>query len=206
MTNFSRVLAIGAHPDDIEYGCLGMLLKMSPQTEKHLFVASMGSAGDPTTGEQRVEESRKALSLVRPETLYFRKKAGIDKKDFEEVLQDIFKLVEKIKPDLILTHGPHDTHQEHRELYEITIAAARRSKATILSYGILSNTLEFRPHYFVDIGEVYSQKKGALREHRSQAQKFYMQDEHLDIFHAHNYASLHGVRFCEAYEIVRMFA
>lgn len=206
MLNYDRIIAIGAHPDDIEYGCLGLLLKMSSSTMKHVFVASMGSKGDPSTGEQRVEESRRALSVLKPETISFRRKAGIEKADFEELLNDIYALIEKVKPDLILTHGPHDTHQEHRELFDISVAAARRSKASILSYGILSNTLDFKPQLFVDISEVYAQKKRALAEHRSQAQKFYMQQEHLDIFHAHNYASLHGVRFCEAYEIVRMFS
>lgn len=206
MLNYTRIIALGAHPDDIEYGCLGLLLKTSSQAEKHIFVASMGSKGDPSTGEQRVEESRRALSLVKPETMQFRRKAGIDRGNFEEIMGDVYQLIEKVKPDLILTHGPHDTHQEHRELYEITVAAARRSKASILSYGILSNTLDFKPQLFVDISEVYALKKKALAEHKSQVQKFYMQQEHLDIFHAHNYASLHGVRYCEAYEILRMFS
>lgn len=206
MINPKKVLAIGAHPDDIEFGCLGYLLKLNAAVEKHLYVASLGSAGDPSTGIVRKEESIKALQCVKPKSVHFRAKTGVESTDFHEVLQELTGLVTDVNPDLILCLGPHDTHQEHRRMYEIMIAAARRSRASILTYGILSNTLDFKPSHFVDIGEVYSEKKAALKVHASQKDKYYMTDEYVEIFHSHNYASLHGLRYCEAYEIVRIFS
>ena len=66
--------------------------------------------------------------------------------------------------------------------------------------------MDFKPTQFVDIGEVYAQKKQALKKHVSQSDKYYMTDEYIEIFHSHNYASLHGVRYCEAFEVVRIFS
>ena len=206
MFDVKKVLAVGAHPDDIEFGCMGFLLKQSTSVEKHVYVASLGSVGDPTTDLRRQEESLNAMSSLKPKTMNVRDKAGIEEKDFNDILSALTLMINDINPDLILGLGPSDTHQEHRRIYEITCAAARRSKASMLNYAILSNTLDFKPSIFVDITDVYDKKKLALRCHVSQKDKYYMTDEYLEIFHSHNYASLHGLRYCEAYEVVRIFS
>ncbi len=206
MMQYEKILAIGAHPDDLEYGCFGLLLKQPPSSSIHLYVASLGSAGDPTTGPKRRSESIAAFDLVRPKSVLFRDKAGVSQDDFHIILDELTEIISRVKPDLILTLGPHDTHQEHRTIFEVTSGAARRSKASILAYGILSNTLDFKPQIFIDISEVYAQKKQALRAHQSQSERAYMKEAYLDIFHANTYASLHGLGPCEAYEIVRIFA
>jgi LmbE family N-acetylglucosaminyl deacetylase len=200
-----KILAIGAHPDDIEYGCFGYLQKSRSESEIHLYIASLGSAGDPSSGQSRKKESCEALSLLSPKSLYFRDKVGIEHSDFQEILQELTQLIQTVQPDLILSHGPHDSHQEHKRLYDITMASARRSKASVLAYGIVSNTLDFKPHFFIDIEEVYEKKRAALRFHKSQSEKTYMSEEHLKIFHSNTYASLHGVKYSEAYEIIRIF-
>jgi LmbE family N-acetylglucosaminyl deacetylase len=205
MISTDIVLAIGAHPDDIEYGCLGFLLSLKPSKAKHIFVGSLGSIGDSSSGKHRENESRQALQGLNPASLTFRQATGLQPKDYESISDEIYQLIENIKPDLILTMGPHDTHQEHRLIFEATISGARRSKASILSYGILSNTPQFSPNFFFDVGEVFETKKTLLKEHQSQKQKYYMSEEYLNIFHGHNYAALHGFRFCEAYEVVRLF-
>ena len=205
MIQFGKILAIGAHPDDIEFGCMGFLLKQGAGVEKHIYVASLGSAGDPSTGPARQQESAQALASLKPTSIHFRREKGIEAGDFNIVLDQLTSIIGDIQPDLILTLGDHDTHQEHRRIYEITLAAARRSRASILAYGILSNTLDFKPALFVDIGQVIEEKKQSLRHHLSQKDKYYMTDEYFEIFHSNTYASLHGLRYCEAYEIVRIF-
>lgn len=199
-----RVLAIGAHPDDIEIGCLGLLLRAGPEVEKHMYVACMGSSADLPTGMLRIEESKKAYAFAKPDSMTFRAKAEIQSADFREIIKEIDHLVATIEPDLVLSLGPHDTHQEHRNLHDITLASVRRVNASVLNYGIPSNTLEFAPTLFVDIGSVYAIKKQALASHTSQQKKYYMTDEYLEIFHSDRYAALHGIRYCESYEVVRL--
>ena len=204
--NFKSVLAIGAHPDDIEYGCFGYLNKLKVSGSKiHAYIASLGSVGDPTSGLTRYNESAEALSALPLDTLSARQVVGLSTVDFNQTLTDLHQIISKIRPDLILTLSPHDTHQEHRLIYEITIGAARRSNSSILCYSILSNTPEFRPNLFVDISPYFEAKKKALKCHFTQREKYYMSEEYLTIFHADKYASLHGIKFCESYEIKKMF-
>jgi len=200
-----RVLAIGAHPDDIELGCLGYLMKLAKDAHIRAYVASLGSIGDPTTGPHRRKESQKALAVLNCEELRFRGKAGIEMSDFDEIHEELYDMIQSFQPDLILCLGPHDSHQEHRYIYELMMTGARRLHSSIMTYGIVSNTLDFQPRIFVDISDQYLEKKKALQFFTSQKDRYYMQDDFLDIFHTHKYPILHGLTFCESFQCERIF-
>jgi LmbE family N-acetylglucosaminyl deacetylase len=205
MTDVRSVLAIGAHPDDIEIGCLGFLLKLGPGARTHLYFASLGALGDPTSGPERQAESEAACECLRPASLTFRRKAGILPTDHVEIMADIARLVSDHDPDLVLVGSPHDTHQEHAYVYQAAISAMRRSRASLAAYCGNSTTLDFRPTIFVDIAAVVEAKLQALARHRSQGGKIYMTREFFDTFHGHPYAAVNGVRCCERFEPVRLF-
>jgi LmbE family N-acetylglucosaminyl deacetylase len=200
-----RLVAVGAHPDDIELGCLGTLLRLGPDVRIHAFVGSMGSAGDPSSGPSRIEESRNAFQSLELASFEYRDQKGITHADFGSLLEQLTDVLERAQPNVILTQGPKDTHQEHRIIWDVCLAAARRVQASILHYAVVSNTPDFTPNVFVDISETYAEKKRALTKHRSQQGKQYMSTAHLDIFHGNTYASLHGIPCSEAYELVRGF-
>ena len=197
------VFAIGAHADDVEYGCLGTLLRLGPNVAKHVFVASVGSVGDKTATPARAGESRRALGCLGAIELHIREKAGVPASDFVELEQELRTRIAAAQPDVILTLGPDDTHQEHRLVWEIAQAAARQIKASVLQYGIVSNTPDFAPNVFVDISAQYDIKLAALRAHVSQAGKRYMSEEYLRHFHANAYAALHGLSCAETFRLVR---
>ncbi len=205
LIEIKRVVAIGAHHDDIELGCLGTLLKLNSGVEIHAFIGSLGSAGDSSSGMSRIEESRRAFQCVDLKSFNYREQAGITANDFGPLLEQMTSVLDAANPDLIMTQGPKDTHQEHRIIWEVCMAAARRTQASIYHYAVASNTPDFTPNVFVDISEQYEAKKRALAEHKSQSGKEYMSDAHLDIFHGTTYASLHGIRCSEAFELVRGF-
>ncbi len=204
--NFESVLAIGAHPDDIEYGCFGYLSKLaSTGSVINAYIGTLGSEGDPTSGKSRLDETEKALNALPIQKLYSRQEIGFGPADFNLALGELYRVIQETSPDLILSLSQHDTHQEHRQMHDLTIGAARRSNASLLCYSILSNTPQFRPTLFVDISEHFEAKKRALACHRSQSDKYYMSEAYLNIFHTDKYANLHGIKFCESYEIIRMF-
>lgn len=205
LIGIESVAAIGAHPDDIELGCLGTLLKLDPSVKIYTFIGSLGSSGDSSSGMTRIGESMAAFECRELAGFNFRNQAGITQNDFVPLLDQLTGVLDEAKPDLILTQGPKDTHQEHRIIWEVTMAAARRTRASILHYAVASNTPDFTPNVFVDISEQYEVKKAALAKHQSQAGKEYMTDQHLDLFHGTTYASLHGIRCSEAFELFRGF-
>jgi LmbE family N-acetylglucosaminyl deacetylase len=202
---YKRILAIGAHPDDIEYGCFGFLASKMKNAEIYCFIATLGSKGDPSTGPVRALESKKALSLLKPKEIFFSKNNDFNSSNYENCANELFKYINTVKPDLILTHSPHDTHQEHRLVYDLTMTASRRTKASILRYGILSNTLKFSPTFFKDISNQYALKLKALSQHKSQKNKYYMSKEYLKIFHQNQYVTLNQIELSESYEVERLF-
>lgn len=205
MLDVARVLAVGAHPDDIEIGCLGFLLKLGGSVEKHLYFASLGSEGDPTSGPSRRAESEAACACVEPASITFRERVGILPSDHIEIMTDIARLLDRGRPDLVLVGSVHDTHQEHHYVYHATVSALRRSRASLATYCGNSATLDFRPTVFVDIAAVVETKLQALAKHQSQNNKGYLTREFFDVFHAHPYAVVNGIHCCERFEPVRLF-
>lgn len=191
-----RILAIGAHPDDIEYGCAGTIRRLAPEAAL-CVILSEGSAGDPTTSPRRIVESTQALAPWPVQVLG---------RAVEDVtVEDLTRAITDFSPAMIFTHTPHDTHQEHRRAYELTLSAARRSPSSICRYATPSLTPDFRPILWVNIAAEVSAKQSALAHHVSQAQKPYMSREQLAVFHGSHYARLHGFPVTEAFEIERLF-
>lgn len=203
--NYKNILAIGAHPDDIEYGCLGLLKSYSSTADITLYIASLGSVADLNSGYQRKAETSEALSVIEAKRTIIREKKGILPANFQEILGDLEGLIHEEKPDLILTHGPNDTHQEHKLIYDILVSAARRTKLSIFRYSIVSNNAMFQPNFFFELPkELVEMKARQLAHHKSQSDKYYMTRDYIDNFHRRPYSQLHDIKYCEAYEVERI--
>jgi LmbE family N-acetylglucosaminyl deacetylase len=199
MYNHNRVLAIGAHPDDIEYSCLGYLLKLKGKGSKIFsYIASNGSSGDPTSGEIRIRETKSSLACLECLT-FVENKSGISILDYEEYSNKIRAIIIDFKPSLILIHSIHDTHQEHRLLRDITMTAVRRLPCTILSYASVSVTNTFNPNYFVSIDDFMELKIRALQSHSSQSTQHYMNPLMIKQFHQSWQLKMKGYQYAESY-------
>src|SRR6056300_976166 len=97
----NKILAIGAHPDDIEISTLGYLLKENKEKESKIsvFILSCGSLNDPTSGFNRIRESQKALKSINNLDFNYIANKGIKVTDHEKVSNQIRELILKIKPD-----------------------------------------------------------------------------------------------------------
>src|SRR3954467_299402 len=64
-TNSGAILAFGAHPDDIEFGCGGVIANETRAGRPaHFVICSRGEAGSHGTPKQRTAEAKKAASLL----------------------------------------------------------------------------------------------------------------------------------------------
>jgi LmbE family N-acetylglucosaminyl deacetylase len=168
-----RVLAVGAHPDDLELACGGSLARFADEGHEVMaIVMSHGSTG----GDGAVREKE---ALGGAESLEL---SGISVQNFtdtkmsmeiEEMMRAIELAVDLFRPDIILTHSAHDQHQDHHAVHLATMRAARRS-STILCFESPSATKEFSPSYFVDISDYLEAKVAAVKRHKNQAGKPYM--------------------------------
>ncbi len=154
----ARALAIGAHPDDIEIGCGGTLLKLI-EADVLLEVRWVVLSGD----EVRAEEARRsAEALLRDVPLStvivgeftdgFFPYEGQAVKDFFEDLKAGFS------PDVVFTHQRDDLHQDHRTTCELTWNTFRDH--LILEYEVPKYDGDMSaPNTFVPLTEAVSRRK-----------------------------------------------
>jgi LmbE family N-acetylglucosaminyl deacetylase len=114
-----NVLFLGAHPDDIEIGCGGTILRLAAQYPKSVFHWVVFSA----TGVRAAEAQRAAKLFAESNSL-----RGPILKTFQDgfmpfvgkEVKSVFEELKSVSPDLIFTHNRKDAHQDHRLLAELT--------------------------------------------------------------------------------------
>ncbi len=160
------VLAVGAHPDDIELGCSGTLMLHKLSGDKvYLLVLTKGEAsGDPNIREMECKESEKLMGM---DDLFFGGLEDTKVGSGRETIDIIEKIVNKVKPDIVYGPACKDTHQDHRNTAYAVLSAARRCD-TIMLYEGASTQKDFIPQIFVDIKETYEKKKAVIRVFGSQ--------------------------------------
>ncbi len=168
-----RVLAIGAHPDDLELACGGTLSRLADSGyEVHTLVLSPGSVGG--NAEVRPDEAIRGARLMgatRTEVLEF---PDTRLSSFaSELVQAIEARIKAFNPDIILTHSGNDQHQDHSAVHMATLRAGRRHPA-ILCFESPSVTAAFAPSVFVEIDDYVDAKNAAISMHADQRNKPYM--------------------------------
>ncbi|SDG58425.1 PIG-L deacetylase family protein [Pelagibacterium luteolum] len=164
-----KVMAVGAHPDDIEIYCFGSLAAYAAMgAELALVVATDGALGgaDPKALRLlRLGEARVAAQLLDTEPVFL---------DFPDgslvcdgpLVAALKREISSFVPDLIITHADNDYHGDHRALSQAVHLAASFS-APVLEMDTLRGT-GFVPTHYVDISAHSDVKTAAIRAHQSQ--------------------------------------
>ncbi len=187
------VLAIAAHPDDIEFMAAGTLLLLKQAgCETHYLNVANGSCGsvqyDARAARKiRAAEGRRAARLLGA---HFHPSLVDDLEIFYDLktLRRLAAVVREVRPGIVLTHGPQDYMEDHMNACRLAVTAA-------FAHGMPNfKTLPSRPIYdgdvalyhwmphgfqdglrrrivpgaFVNTASVQLVKRAALAEHRSQ--------------------------------------
>jgi LmbE family N-acetylglucosaminyl deacetylase len=171
-----RVLAIGAHPDDVELGC-GASLKLFKQKghSVYILVLNKGEAsGDPTMREKECELSGKTLCVDK---VFFGNLQDTKISDGFETISIIEKIIDETHPDVIFAHSFKDQHQDHRNASRATLSAAR-VLGKVLLYESPAALRDFCPQVFIDVTLTFDAKLQALESFGSQAAKVYFRGNH----------------------------
>ena len=182
-----RVLALLAHPDDMELCCSGTLIKYKKQGHDVIAChACNGNMGHmiimpPELREIRINEAKKAGAMAGFEMMTA---------DFGDLTtnaadlsqqNEIIRIIRYANPDVIITHNPEDYMVDHVELskqvFNVSFAAScphfkpelgPAAKVTPIYYVENDNGLNFIPTAYVDITEEMELKEQMLRCHESQ--------------------------------------
>jgi LmbE family N-acetylglucosaminyl deacetylase len=160
-----KVLAIGAHPDDIELGCAGALMRhVAVGDEVTMLVMTSGDRG-PQGARSRVSEQKEAARIIGAQLLWGHFDDGAIPHGRESVAV-VDAAVRDLHADVVYVHAPQDSHQDHVATSLATAAAGRRT-ARILYYQSPSTTV-FNPNVFIDVEDTVAGKIDSLRAHWSQ--------------------------------------
>ena len=199
-----NVLAIGAHPDDIEYGCGGMLIKYAERGHAvYMFVASDGALGGD--GALRRREQQDSALIIGAREVFWGDYPDTELPLNRDLIVKLETVIREVQPRMILVHNPDDTHQDHRHLAQAAMSATRYVPNFLLYEG--PTTQNFAPNCATDIEKVLDRKLACLEAHRSQVAKTNIED--LTILElAVSSANFRGiqarVKYAEAFQSVRL--
>ena len=168
-----NVLAIGAHPDDIEYGCGGMLAKYGERGHHvYMFVASDGGLGGNRKVRRR--EQKQAAVVVGARKVFWGGYQDTEIPLNRDLIVTLESVIREVEPRMIFVNYPDDTHQDHRNLAPGAVSATRYIP-NFLFYEVPS-TQHFTPNCYTDIEKVLKRKLEALEAHASQVAKTNIED------------------------------
>lgn len=181
-----NILAIGAHPDDLEILCGGTLAKYAKEGHKvfmaHLTTGNMG--GKDISPQEltkiRDQEAKRAGEIIGAEVL------GPVCDDLgvlftPEMREKVTDIIRKTKPDVIITHSPNDYMTDHIITSQLVFDSAfsatlphyktslpAHEKITPIYYMDTILGHKFLPEIYIDITEFFELKKAMLACHESQ--------------------------------------
>jgi LmbE family N-acetylglucosaminyl deacetylase len=209
-----KILAVGAHLDDIEIACGGTLAK-AVESGHEVKVLIMSKSGY-TNKEGQLQRSDEVAVREGLNALHTLGIQDIEILDFEtkdipfrsDVVNAIDLRVSGYDPDMIFTHHPFDTHQAHEGVSKATIAAARR-KNTVFFYEPITPSgrsyVAFKPTLYVDIESTLDKKIESLKCHTSEYNKFGAEDWIEGVRCRFGFRGYEiGRKFAEAFEILRL--
>jgi LmbE family N-acetylglucosaminyl deacetylase len=200
-----NILAIAPHPDDLEIGCGGALLKYARGGASiTALVMSDGALGGDVPTRRREQEN--AAKLLGIEELIW---GGFEDGDLPSdrvVIDRIEEVMKRVNPRFMFAPYPDDTHQDHRQISNAALSAARYTR-NMLFYET-PTSVGFDPTTFVDIEETLAAKLEALQAHVSQVERTNI--EGIDITAiARSMALFRGtqsrVKYAEGFRPVRLF-
>ncbi|HOW53953.1 MAG TPA: PIG-L family deacetylase [Syntrophorhabdaceae bacterium] len=208
-----KILCVSAHMDDAEFGCGGLISSLSRESDIYVLVLSKdrkNSLGE--VQEVRVlEEQYAAMNIlgVKKENIFL--PDGIPGQLFPEyrqnVLEAMYDVDSKIRPDIVITPSMNDVHQDHRTVCRSAQKAFNRR--TRLAYEVINSSDGFVPTLFFEISkDALDAKAEAILCYRSQADPAVTSAHYFDRGAIESLARLRGVRmgvqYAESYEVMNL--
>ncbi len=179
------VLAIAAHPDDIEMTCAGTVLSLVAQGRTvagvDLTRGELGTRGTPEIRLQEAAEGARVMHLSARENMGFRD--GFFRNDEEHQLA-LIPIIRQYRPQIVLTNAPDDRHPDHGRAAQLVVEACfyaglrmietvdkdgkpqEAHRPTYVYQFIQDRSLQ--PDFVVDVSPYWNQKLAAIKAYKSQ--------------------------------------
>ncbi len=197
-----RVLAFGAHPDDLEVGAGGLIARLAAEGASVTMVVS----SIPNRFPERLAEARAGAATLGARLVLLRDDdlSRLEDLAMHELVATYDRLVDEVRPELVITHQVSDLHWDHFLVHRATISALRRAPCDLLAYeaspALGAHARTVGP-CFVDISSAIETKLAAIACHATQFSPHAVEGRRDA---ARATGQLCGARYAEAYQPLRL--
>jgi bacillithiol biosynthesis deacetylase BshB1 len=179
-----RILAVGAHPDDVEFGCAPILIQdVRSGHEARILITSKGEAASAGTPEERAQEAREAAKIIGAAIQFVDMGGDCQIRNTPANAMTLAREIRRFRPDVILApHPGENQHPDHSIVGKMSRDAARLARyggleqlqdlpphqITSLYYYVITQVLVDPPQVVVDVSAVYADWQAAIQCHASQ--------------------------------------
>ncbi len=208
LSKFKTVYVLAPHTDDGELGAGGTISKLIELGANVYYFAFSTAETSVPIGFPK--------DILKTEVVNATTKLGIKKENViiynyevrklnyarQEILEDLIKHRNDLKPDLVLMPSLNDIHQDHSTIAQEALRAFKNT--TILGYELIWNNLHFDTTSFVKLDKKHIQAKSdALKEYKSQGIRDYMSEEFIFSLAKTRGVQI-GTQYAESFEVIRL--
>ena len=209
MNSAHRVLILSPHTDDGEIAAGGSIARFIEEEKEVYYVAfSSCEMSVPNNFPRDIlktecEEATKVLGVKSENLILLDYEVRTFPLHRQEILDDMIKLNNRIKPDLVLVPSSNDIHQDHQTIHEETLRAFKKN-SSIWGYEHPWNNLTFTTDIFVKLEERHIKKKiKALKAYKSQDFRTYFDERYIRAFTYTRGAQV-NFTYAETFELLRL--
>lgn len=208
-----NILAIGAHFDDVELGCGGVLAKHAHNGDNvYVYVATVSGFANYNnqtvrSNEMAQAEAQAAMKVLGVKEMICGKFQTLAVEFVDTLNMDILKIVEEKKIDMVYAHWTGDIHHDHQAVARAALHSCRHVPRLLMyRSNWYHSTLEFRGNFYADITPHWLTKEQAIRSHVSEMDR--TGEKWINFFknEAENAGQRIGVMYAEVFEIVKYLA
>jgi len=203
----NRILILAPHTDDGEFGCGGSISKWVDEAEKVYYVAFSSAEKSVPAGmpkdilKKEVREATKVLGISSDNLILFDYPVREFPSHRQQILEDMIRLGNELKPELVLLPSTADTHQDHQVISQEGFRAFK--KTSMIGYEMPYNNLSFSTNLFVTLEERHVNRKvEALKCYKSQFSRIYATEDFVRSLVRVRGAQI-GVEYAEVFEVIR---
>ncbi|HUC22505.1 MAG TPA: PIG-L deacetylase family protein [Streptosporangiaceae bacterium] len=195
-----KLVAIGAHPDDIELGCAALIKKVTELQLAEVYLIVLTDDGKAKTRRREALNGARSMGVPKRRVLF----AGMRDGQVRVSARSVERLRNmasewEIAPDVIITHTEADSHNDHVEASRIAHAAFRQCAFLHFSIHLSAELDRFEPRLFIDLAQdSLESKAAAIACHGSQENRL----KGVDLtIHEQILGHLAGLKRVEAFEV-----
>ena len=195
-----KLVAIGAHPDDIELGCAALIKKVTELQLAEVYMIVLTDDGKAKTRRREALNGARSMGVPKRRVLFAGMRDGQLRVSGPSV-ERIRRIASEwgIVPDVIITHTEADSHNDHVEASRIAHAAFRQCAFLHFSIHLSAELDRFEPRLFIDLAQdSLESKAAAIACHCSQASRL----KNVDLtIHEQILGNSAGLKRVEAFEV-----